>query len=119
MASTGCGKTLANGRILYALADPQRGARFSIALGLRTLTLQTGDVYREQMVRPEDLAVLVGGGAIRALHEHQRDLDSQSASGGSESTADLLPEQHYVHFEGSLKDGPLNRWLEKSPTPKN
>ncbi|MDF5981830.1 hypothetical protein P4056_11325 [Pseudomonas aeruginosa] len=31
LASTGCGKTLANGRILYALADPQRGARFSIA----------------------------------------------------------------------------------------
>ena len=26
MASTGCGKTLANGRIMYALADPQRGA---------------------------------------------------------------------------------------------
>ena len=115
MASTGCGKTLANGRILYALAEPQRGARFSIALGLRTLTLQTGDVYRERMgLGSEDLAVLVGGSAIRALHELQRDLDSQSAN-GSESTADLLSEHHYVHFEGSLEDGPLNRWLGKNP----
>jgi CRISPR-associated endonuclease/helicase Cas3 len=62
MASTGCGKTLANGRILYALADPQRGARFSIALGLRTLTLQTGQVYRERLgLGEDDLAVMVGG----------------------------------------------------------
>jgi CRISPR-associated endonuclease/helicase Cas3 len=71
MASTGCGKTLANGRILYALADPQLGARFTVALGLRTLTLQTGDVYRRRLhLGPEDLAVLVGGVATRALHEY-------------------------------------------------
>ena len=42
MASTGCGKTFANARIMYALADEQAGCRFSVALGLRTLTLQTG-----------------------------------------------------------------------------
>lgn len=115
MASTGYGKTLANGRILYALASPQHGARFSIALGLRTLTLQTGEVYREQMgLGAEDLAILVGGGAIRALHEYQLERDTQMAS-NSESTADLLPEQHYVHFEGSLEDGPLNRWIGKNP----
>ncbi len=115
MASTGCGKTLANGRILYALADPHKGARFVIALGLRTLTLQTGDAYRERLgLGAEDLAVLVGGGAIRALHEHQRDAARSLANAGSESMADLLPENHYVHFEGSLEDGPLNRWLAKN-----
>src|SRR5690606_26272156 len=53
MASTGCGKTLANGRIMYGLADPQKGTRFSIALGLRTLTLQTGQVYRERLALGE------------------------------------------------------------------
>ncbi len=112
MASTGCGKTLANGRILYALSHPQLGARFSIALGLRTLTLQTGDAYRERLgLGSEDMAVLVGGGAIRELHEHHRELEQS----GSESSAGLLPEQGYVHFEGSLEDGPLNRWLDKSP----
>lgn len=61
MASTGCGKTLANGRILYALADPRLGARFTVALGLRVLTLQTGEAYRERLgLGSEDLAVLVG-----------------------------------------------------------
>jgi len=112
MASTGCGKTLANGRILYALSHPQLGARFSIALGLRTLTLQTGDAYRERLgLGAEDMAVLVGGGAIRELHEHHRALEQA----GSESSVDLFAEQDYVHFEGSLEDGPLNRWLQQSP----
>ena len=111
MASTGTGKTLANGRILYALANPQRGARFTLALGLRTLTLQTGDAYRERMhLESEDLAVLVGGGAIRELHEQSR-----TQVPGSESAEALLPEQTHVHFEGSLEDGPLNRWLKDQP----
>ena len=73
LASTGCGKTLANGRILYALADPQRGARFSIALGLRSLTLQTGQAYRERLgLGDDDLAILVGGSAARELFESSR-----------------------------------------------
>ena len=112
MASTGCGKTLANGRILYALAHPNQGARFNIALGLRSLTLQTGDAYRERLgLGPEDMAVLVGGGAIRELHEHRRAEQWKA----SESADALLREQDYVHFEGSLEDGPLKRWLENSP----
>lgn len=114
MASTGCGKTLANGRVLYALADPQKGARFVIALGLRTLTLQTGEVYRTRLgLGPEDLAVLVGGGAVRELYEHQHKTDKALSRAGSESAADLLPDNQYVHFQGSLEDGPLNRWLGK------
>ncbi len=112
MASTGFGKTLANGRILYGLANPQLGARFTIALGLRTLTLQTGDAYREKLkLGEEDLAVLVGGGAIRQLHQQRQEEDAEQQATGSESSADLLPPQHYVHFAGSLEDGPLNRWL--------
>ncbi len=119
MASTGCGKTLANGRIMYGLSDPQKGARFNIALGLRTLTLQTGDAYRDRLgLGDEDLAVLVGGGAVRALHERQRDENNALNQSGSESQEDLLPENHYVHFEGSLEDGPLNRWLGNNPDAK-
>lgn len=115
MASTGCGKTLANGRVLYALADPQKGARFIIALGLRTLTLQTGEVYRTRLgLGPEDLAVLVGGGPVRELYETQRDINEALSRTGSESAADLIPNNQHVHFEGSLEDGPLNRWLGKN-----
>ena len=114
LASTGCGKTLANGRILYGLADPRLGARFTIALGLRTLTLQTGDAYRERLhLGPEDMAVLVGGAAIRRLHEHALPEEGPPGPGdqGSESAADLMPEFNHVRFEGSLEDGPLKRWL--------
>ena len=114
MASTGCGKTLANGRIMYALADPQQGARFSIALGLRTLTLQTGQAYRERLhLGDDDLAVMVGGGAVRQLFEHE----SAAARTGSESTETLVDEEAtYVHFEGSLGDGPLQHWLAGNPS---
>jgi CRISPR-associated endonuclease/helicase Cas3 len=116
MASTGCGKTLANGRILYALADSQLGARFTVALGLRTLTLQTGDAYRQRLhLGPEDLAVLVGGVATRALHEYSRSQQEQEqVNNGSESSASLLPEHNSVHYEGSLEDGPLKQWLGQS-----
>ncbi|MEH6669890.1 type I-F CRISPR-associated helicase Cas3f [Halopseudomonas sp.] len=109
MASTGCGKTLANGRIMYALADPAKGARFSIALGLRTLSLQTGEAYRHKLnLGDEDLAVMVGGAAVKELHELK-------LKNGSESGAPLLPEWQHVHFEGSMVDGPLSRWLKESP----
>ena len=120
IASTGCGKTLANARILYALADPQRGARFSIALGLRTLTLQTGQVYRERLgLSDDDLAVLVGGSAVRQLFEHhQAQQDGQTAP-GSESADSLLPDNTYVHYEGSLEAGPLGEWLEGSRGPRS
>ncbi len=115
MASTGCGKTLANGRILYALSDPQLGARFSMALGLRSLTLQTGDVYREKLgLGSEDLAVLVGGSAVQRLHEHKKSLESNSEP-TNETSLELLSEHQYVHFEGSIEDGPLNRWLSQNP----
>lgn len=111
MASTGCGKTLANGRILYGLADAQLGARFTVALGLRTLTLQTGDAYRERLhMGPTDMAVLVGGAATRALHEYQHERQST----GSESAAPLLPEYNHVNYEGSLEDGPLKKWLREN-----
>ena len=118
MASTGCGKTLANGRILYGLADAQRGARFTVALGLRTLTLQTGDAYRTRLHLGEDeMAVMVGGAAVRELHEHhaqQAEISLAEAS-GTESSAELVPDYSPVYFEGALADGPLNRWLAQSP----
>jgi len=113
MASTGCGKTLANGRILYALANPGRGMRATIALGLRTLTLQTGQAYRQRLdLGDDDLAVLVGGGAIRELFELTRqDLDAR----GSESAEPLLPDNSHVSYEGSLESGPLKDWLAGNP----
>ncbi|MGL4448630.1 MAG: type I-F CRISPR-associated helicase Cas3f, partial [Shewanella sp.] len=60
MASTGKGKTLANAKIMYALADIEQDCRFTVALGLRTLTLQTGREYRKQLeLTSEQLAIAV------------------------------------------------------------
>jgi len=113
MASTGCGKTLANARIGYALANPRLGARFTVALGLRTLTLQTGEAYRQRLqISEADLAVLVGGGAVGTLHAHYLSKRAQhSRDSGSESSSPLLPEHQFVHYAGSLEDGPLKAWL--------
>ncbi len=113
MASTGCGKTLANGRIVYALADPDRGARFTVALGLRTLTLQTGEAYRRHLgLGADDLAVRVGGAATRKLFEYRQ---RQAEATGSASTEALFDEDSYVHFDGQIDDHPLLARVVKSP----
>lgn len=97
MASTGCGKTLANARIMHALADPKRGTRFTIALGLRVLTLQTGLALREKLDLDESsLAILVGSAASRKLfelnNETAEDNADENSRAGSESLAELVDE---------------------------
>jgi len=112
MASTGCGKTLANARIMYALADPDHGMRCAFALGLRTLTLQTGQAFRDLLHASDDeLAIRVGGAASRELFEHFETLAEHS---GSASVQDLLQEDGRVLYEGNL-DQPLLQRAMKDP----
>ncbi len=121
MASTGCGKTFANGKIMYGLADEKLGCRFSIALGLRTLTLQTGDALRARLrLAEDDLAVLIGSQAIKDLHELSKNKDADIyenpyTMSGSESAEEFFPEHQYVRYEGALDDGRLSHWLKRSP----
>lgn len=113
MASTGCGKTFANARIMYALADEQQGCRFSVALGLRALTLQTGDALREKLtLQEDDLAVLIGSQAMAQLHQLRIDEETPIAANGSESADALVAEHQYVSYDGSLDDGRLSLWLK-------
>ena len=97
MASTGCGKTIANAKIIRALSDDGETLRFILALGLRTLTLQTGDEYRERIgLKNDELAVLIGSSAIKELHEKAKlNIDEQSdfEESGSESLEALLNEE--------------------------
>ncbi len=110
MASTGCGKTFANARIMYALAQEEEGCRFTVALGLRTLTLQTGDALRARLgLGEDDLAVLIGSRAVRDLHKKEiNEPDTSSASAEA-----LFEAQQYVHYDGGMHTGPLRQWLEK------
>lgn len=97
MASTGRGKTLANAKIMQALSEDQQSLRFILALGLRTLTLQTGDEYRDRIgLKEDELAVLIGSKAILELHQgdkipHEKEeLYSDEEGLGSESAESLL-----------------------------
>jgi len=101
MASTGCGKTLANARIMYALSDKNKGWRCAFALGLRTLTKQTGKEYRQKLgLSDEDVAILVGGYETDAL---QNILSKIAELTGSESSQDLFPEDGYVIYDGAVE----------------
>jgi len=120
MASTGSGKTFANARIMYGLSDPVIGARFTIALGLRTLTLQTGEAYRTRLgLESDDLAVMVGSSAVKTLFSLESDTKQgiQDQATGSESEDLLLQDSYsYVHFDGTLDIGPLKRWIQSTPS---
>lgn len=98
LASTGCGKTLGNARIMAGLADPETGPRFSIALGLRVLTLQTGQALRDRLkLDDSELAILVGGSAHRTLFELQQKENSAEADYGSESAGPLITDSVDYH----------------------
>ena len=95
MASTGCGKTIANAKVMRALSDDYNSLRYILALGLRTLTLQTGDEYRERIGMDDtELAVMIGSKAVIELHKIGRQAVQQTSanyeSSGSESLEPLL-----------------------------
>lgn len=97
MASTGKGKTIANAKIMQALSENGDSLRYILALGLRTLTLQTGDVYRQQIgINAEDLAILIGSRAVQELHDQAKKDHKETASIediGSESFESLLNDE--------------------------
>ncbi|QCE34791.1 type I-F CRISPR-associated helicase Cas3 [Acetobacteraceae bacterium] len=91
MASTGSGKTLGNGKILAALTSEKKPLRMTYALGLRVLTHQTGEVYREHLsLEDQELGVFVGGAVSQEIAAF---LEEKSQEKGSESEAFLLPEE--------------------------
>ena len=108
LAGTGCGKTTANAKIAAALGEEPGTLRFTLALGLRTLTLQTGDEYRDRLrLTDEELAVVIGSSAVQYLHEQERLLQKlhnnttdEGIFGGSESLEDLFAAETF--FDGEL-----------------
>lgn len=94
MASTGCGKTIANAKIMNAISPDRKSLRYILALGLRSLTLQTGDSYRRQLgMDGSELAVLIGSDAVRALHEksqEESDCGAESAEPWMEENVEYL-----------------------------
>ena len=113
MASTGKGKTLANAKIMQALSPNGNDLRYVLALGLRTLTLQTGDEYKNRIGLEEELAVLVGSKAVVELY-NQKDEQHFLERGGSESMESLLEGE--LDYDCPIEEQRLNTILN---TPKN
>jgi len=114
MASTGCGKTFANAKIMRAVSEDSNSLRYMLALGLRTLTLQTGREYREKLELGDDeLAVLIGSRAIKELHDElQREENHESQEDyGSESAEELLDEE--IEFDSPVPTELLTTLLKK------
>lgn len=113
MASTGKGKTIANARIMYGLANEADGCRFSVALGLRTLTLQTGKSLKERLQLDEsDIATLIGSQAILRLNQSTPEDDVPLFTRGSESLDIGLDDDGYeVIYDTINYRGMLDKWF--------
>jgi CRISPR-associated endonuclease/helicase Cas3 len=113
MASTGCGKTIANARIMYNLESPDNGFRCCFALGLRTLTQQTGKEYRRFLALDStEVAIHTGGRSGRKLAEHYA---SKAEASGAESAGDLVDFGEHVLYDGNPDVFPsLRHVLESS-----
>lgn len=100
MASTGQGKTIANAKMMRALSPDHTELRYTLALGLRTLTLQTGTSYRDDIhLHRDDLAVVIGSNTIQGLYEK-----SQSSQNDE------------IDHEDSLTSFQINNPVEYTPS---
>lgn len=68
-ASTGTGKTLCNAKIMDAL-NTNTNCRFSYAIPLRTLTLQTGKALKEKLkLNTSEIGIKIGSATMQELYE--------------------------------------------------
>lgn len=80
LAGTGCGKTRMNVRSACVLAK-STAPRVTVALNLRTLTLQTGAAIEKQMgLDANDLATVIGDSATTLLFKKIRQLQDGGES---------------------------------------
>ena len=99
-ADTGTGKTRACARMMAALGPE---VRYTVALGLRTLTLQTGASYRKDLeLTAQQVTTLVGESLITRLQE-------QSEAQGSESRGAWSDEE--ITIDGDCCDDALPKAL--------
>lgn len=117
MASTGKGKTIANARIMYGLADEEKGCRFSIAMGLRTLTLQTGNALTDnRIVDKDEIATMIGSQAVQRLFNGSstsKPEENEFVILGSES---LEQEDDFdITYEHRTYEGLLKTWFDGRP----
>lgn len=101
MAGTGSGKTRMNLRAACILSR-QDAPRCSIALNLRSLTLQTGRSLQEDLgILPADMATVIGDGVTQRLFDWNRQATSAD---------DWDADEPEIICSGD--SGPLPAWME-------
>ena len=104
MAETGAGKTRANAKIMAALSDPKEGAlRFSTLLGLRTLTLQTLDEYRDNLALTNHAVIgIIGDQNSQNLHEFNQNQSKEKIQESQEcsSLSELFKQEAAINIIG-------------------
>ena len=118
LAGTGAGKTRMNAKCACALAQDHR-VRFATALNLRTLTLQTGDAYREQLrIGADELACIIGDRIALQLHESAKQKDfADEDENPVDVEFDAVGEEFFVPawVEPFIKEKPLMRPVIGAP----
>lgn len=106
IAGTGCGKTLAGVRVMHALSNGQM--RYTLALGLRSLTLQSAKAMISQAgFHTQDIAIAIG------QPQATQTIDRNMASESGESAED----QYSIQLLDGKKCAPLDSgslplWLQ-------
>lgn len=98
MASTGCGKTLANARIMHAHwhATPPKACAARLRRAAHTHAANGAQLQTDLQLSEDELAVRVGGSASRALFAF---YEQQAERTGSASSQALLEENSHLIFE--------------------
>ncbi len=111
IASTGKGKTLANAKIITAIGNKVGRVRFSVALGLRTLTMQTGKEYRTELkLNDKELAIRIGSTAVKELFENQKGQELENNTGSESENFD--DKELATDYSGIIVEHSLNKWTK-------
>lgn len=90
IAATGAGKTIMNLRASAVLSGNTPLA-ITTTLGLRALTLQTGDSYKQDLnIKDNEVATIIGCMATRRLHEYETDDEKSVPVSETELEEDLM-----------------------------
>ncbi len=126
IASTGKGKTFANAKIMRELSPDAQSLRYILALGLRSLTLQTGKEYRTRVFNnkkdakvadKQDFAVLIGSQAILDLYNDAQNTKVEEDSFevvGSESQEELFSGEIDSYVDESLFSEEIKAVIKKN-----
>lgn len=111
MAGTGAGKTRMNVRAICSLNE-RTEVRLATALNLRTLALQTGDAYAEQLgIGKDELTCVIGDKMARELHNYQKSLSS--STGEPISDDDENPVEEDFEMAGQFEYTEAPEWLRR------